>query len=222
MSQERNPLLSALFEAQRMLVYFLFKVFYGLRIRGEKYIPRSGPAVLCPNHQAYFDGLPIGFRVPSPVFCAVESLYFHMPLVGWWLRSFGGIPLGGRNDRRGYEQCRKVIRDGAILIIFPEGRRSRDGSLTRLRQGAARVALTSGAEIVPVTIVGAFEAWPKGRRFPLCCKPIIIKFYPPIRCEVAEKADLKRRIEEVNAELERIMTRRLEAWRRVKAGRAGS
>ncbi|MCP3959130.1 MAG: 1-acyl-sn-glycerol-3-phosphate acyltransferase [bacterium] len=219
MNMHRSPLWVAFFETQRRFVYLLFKILFGVRIRGKKYIPGSGAAILAPNHQTVFDGLVIGFRVPSPIYCAVEGSFFHKPFIGWWLGTFGGLPLRGPRDRRGYESCLQVVREGARLIIFPEGHRSRDGSLMKLRQGAARAALTCGVDIVPVTVVGAHEAWPRGRMLPRLCVPVIVKFYPPIRCEVAEKADLRRRVKEVNVQLERIMQRRLEAWRRVRERR---
>lgn len=219
MVRHRSLLWVALFEGQRRFVFVLFKILYFLRIRGKKFIPRSGAAILAPNHQTMFDGLAIGFRVPSPIYCAVERSFFHKPFVGWWLSTFGGLPLGGARDRRGYESCRQVVREGARLIIFPEGHRSRDGSLMKLQSGAAHAALTCGVDIVPVTIVGAHEAWPRGRMLPTFFVPVIVKFYPPIRCEVADKVDLKPRVEQVNAELERIMRRRLEAWRRVRERR---
>ena len=215
-------LVSFLLQIQRVIVYVFFKVFYNLKIRGAKYIPRSGPAVIAPNHQTRYDAFPIGVRVTPPVFCAVDKEYFDKPFLGWWLSTFRGVPMAERRDIEGYRRSLDVLRAGHRLIIFPEGYLSRDGRLRRLLPGAARAALTLGVDIVPVTLVGAYEVWPKPQPFPKFFKPMIVKYYPPIRCEVTDKADLKRRVAEVNAELEKIMNRRLEAWRRVKARRAGA
>lgn len=210
-------LIPGLIQIQRVVILVTFKLFYGLKVKGTRFIPRSGPAILAPNHQTRFDALPVGFRVPQPVFCAVDRDYFHKPIIGWWLRTFRGVPLGDRRDRDGYQRCLQVLRSGNRLILFPEGSLSRDGKLRKLQPGAARAALTCGVDIVPVTLVGGFEVWPRNRPFPRLFRPIVVKFYPPIRCEVAEKADLKRRIDEINDQLERLMKRRLEAWRRVRA-----
>ena len=220
MSRLSELLVASLLQVQRVVVFVYFKVFYNLKVRGVRNIPRSGPAVIAPNHQTRYDALPIGYRVKPPVFCAVDKEYFHMPVIGWWLRTFRGIPMAERRDIEGYRRSLEVLEAGHRLIIFPEGFLSKDGSLRRLLPGAARAALTLGVDIVPVTLVGAFEIWPKTRPFPRFFLPMIVKFYPPIRCEVTDKADLKRRVAEVNAELEKIMKRRLEAWRRVKARRA--
>ncbi len=220
MSRIGEGLVSLLLQVQRAVVYVYFKLFYNLKIKGAKFIPRSGPAIIAPNHQTRYDALPVGYRVPQPVYCAVDKEYFDMPFIGWWLRTFRGIPMAERRDVEGYRRSLEVLEAGHRLIIFPEGFLSKDGSLRRLLPGAARAALTLGVDIVPVTLVGAFEAWPKPQPLPKLFKPMIIKYYPPIRCEVAGKADLKRRVGEVNAELEKIMKRRLEAWRRVKARRA--
>lgn len=215
-------LVTALLQVQRVVVYLYFKLFYNLKIRGAKYIPRSGPAILAPNHQTRYDAFPVGYRVPPRVYCAVDKKYFHMPIIGRWLRTFRGIPVAERGDPDSYRRILEVLEAGHRLIIFPEGYLTLDGNLRRLFPGTARAALTLGVDIVPVTLVGAFEAWPKPRPFPRLFLPMIVKYYPPIRCEVTDKADLKRRTAEVNAQLEKIMKRRLEAWRRVKARRSGA
>ncbi len=219
MSRIREALVAVVLHLQRVVIHVLFLVLHGLKVRGKRYIPRSGPAILAPNHQTRMDALPIGYRVPQPVYCAVDRPYFHKPFMGWWLRTFRGVPLGERSDRDGYRRCLEVLRRGDRLIMFPEGSLSRDGSLRKLLPGVARAALTVGADVVPVTIVGAFEVWPRHQKWPKLFRPIIVKFYPPIHCQVTERADLRRRSEEVTAQLERIMRRRLEAWRRVRARR---
>ena len=222
MSWIGKALVPVVLQVQRLVIHVVFLIFHGLKVRGKKFIPRSGAAVLAPNHQTRMDALPIGYRVPQPVYCAVDRDYFHKPFMGWWLRTFRGVPLGDRRDRDGYKRCLEVLKRGDRLIMFPEGSLSRDGKLRKLMPGVARAALTCGADVVPVTIVGAFEVWPRHRRWPKLFRPIVIKFYPPIRCEVTPRAELKRRSEEVTAQLEKIMKRRLEAWRRIQHRRAAS
>ncbi len=213
-------LVTALLQVQRLVVYVYFRIFYNLKIRGVRNIPRSGPALIAPNHQTRYDAFPVGFRVPPRVYCAVDKEYFGKPIIGWWLRTFRGIPVAERRDIEGYRRILDVLEAGHRVIIFPEGFLSRDGNLRRLLPGTARAALTLGVDIVPVTLVGAFEAWPKPQPFPKLFLPMIVKYYPPIRCQVTDKADLKPRIAEVNAQLEKIMKRRLEAWRRIQERRS--
>ncbi len=219
MSRIGEGLVTLLLHVQRLVIHVYFKLFYNLKIRGAKYIPRDGPAILAPNHQTRYDALPVGYRVPQRVYCAVDKEYFDMPVIGWWLRTFRGVPMAERRDVEGYRRSLEVLKAGHRLIIFPEGFLSKDGSLRRLLPGTARAALTLGVDVVPVTLVGAFEAWPKPQPFPKLFKPMFVKYYPPIRCEVADKADMKRRVAEVNGQLERIMNRRLAAWRRVQERR---
>ncbi len=214
--------MSVLMQVQRVVAYLGFKLAYNLKIRGARHIPRSGPAIFASNHQSRYDAFPVGLRVPPPVYCAVDKEYFQMPFVGWWLRTFRGIPMAERRDVEGYRRSLEVLQAGHRLVIFPEGFLSKDGSLRRLLPGTARAALTCGVDIVPVTLVGAFEIWPKPQLLPKLFLPMIVKYYPPIRCEVADKADLKRRVAEVNAHLETIMKRRLRAWRRVQERRHGA
>ncbi len=219
MSRIGEFLVSVLLQVQRVVVHLYFKIFYNLKIRGAKNIPRSGSAILAPNHQSRYDAFPVGYRVPPRVYCAVDRDYFHKPFIGWWLRTFRGLPIAERGDALGLGRILETLKAGYRVIIFPEGFLSKDGSLRRLQPGTAYAALTLGVDIVPVTLVGAFEAWPKPRLFPRFFRQIIVKYYPPIHCEVADRADLKRRVAEVNAQLEKIMKRRLEAWRRLKARR---
>ena len=216
MNGSRDLLVLGVLQLQRLVVWAAFKALFGLRIRNPRYIPRTGPAIVAPNHQTRFDALPIGYKIPQPVYCAVDRTYFDKKLIGWWLRTFRGVPLGERRDRDGYTRCLSVLRSGHRLILFPEGSLSRDGKLRKIQPGAARAALTCGVDIVPVTIVGAFEVWPRHKAYPKPFRPIIVKFYPPIRCEVTAKGDLKARIADVNARLETIMNRRLAAWRRIR------
>ncbi|MEM7585952.1 MAG: lysophospholipid acyltransferase family protein [Acidobacteriota bacterium] len=216
----KSLLVPILLQVQRVVIFVVFKTLLFLKIRNARYIPRSGPAIIAPNHQTRMDALPLGYRVPQPVFCAVDRDYFHKPFIGWWLRTFRGVPLGDRRDREGYQRCLEVIRGGNRLILFPEGSLTRDGKLRKIQPGAARAALTHGVDIVPATLVGAFEIWPRHRPYPKLFKPLVIKFYPPIRCEVVtDKVELKQRIAEINEQLERIMKRRLAAWARLKERR---
>jgi 1-acyl-sn-glycerol-3-phosphate acyltransferase len=81
-----------------------------------------------------------------------------------WARAF---PIQeGEPDNLAVRRALRVLRQGEPLVIFPEGGRSADGRLQPFRPGAFRLALATGAPVVPVTIVGAFEAWPIGRRLP--------------------------------------------------------
>jgi 1-acyl-sn-glycerol-3-phosphate acyltransferase len=214
----RASIVDFFFFAFRCLAWVYFSLFHSLRVRGLEHLPRTGPYLIAPNHQSAFDGFLAGFGVPGRVHCVVERPYFSVPVVGWMLRTFRGLPLGGGRDRRGYETVLEKLREGYPVIIFPEGRRSVDGqTLFKLQSGAARIALTLGVPIVPMTLVGVFEALPRESLVPKLFSPIVAKYYPPIPCPVIEdREEMRECIRETNSRLETIYRRRLGAWQRLR------
>ena len=146
----------------------------------------------------------------------VGKRYCELPILGSILSAMGCIPLAEFGSANAYRSGVEVLRKGHCLAIFPEGQRTRDGSLSRLRSGAARWALSTGAPIVPVSIVGAHEAWPLGRRLPRVRRPIIVKFHRPIRCELVDGESLKEGATIITTEIDRVLRRRLGAWQRLK------
>lgn len=191
-----------------------FKVFHRLELRGKELIPATGPVILAPNHQTSYDGPLVGFTISRPVYCMVMASYFELPIIGFLLRSFRGIPISGPRDRVGYQRMLDTLGRGDIVVLFPEGHRSRDGRMLKLQVGAARAALTTGAAIVPVSILGAYEAWPRHRLLPRLFRKIIVEYHRPLVCEPVPRALLKDRAEEITQRLDDILRPPVDArWR---------
>jgi 1-acyl-sn-glycerol-3-phosphate acyltransferase len=110
-----------------------------------------------------------------------------------WARAF---PIQeGEPDNLAVRRALRVLRQGEPLVVFPEGARSSDGRLQPFRPGAFRLALATGAPVVPVTIAGAFEAWPIGRRLPRPGR-IAITYHAPLDgSDLPPEADRKARPE---------------------------
>ena len=102
---------------------------------------------------------------------------------------------------------------------LPEGGRSQDGGLLPFKNGAARIAHTVGVPIVPVSILGAYEAWPRHRWLPRLFRPIVVKYHRPIPCSRTDKADLREAAAATTAEVRRILQRRLASWEVVRGRR---
>ena len=139
-----------------------------------------------------------------------------------FLNALGCIPIGGGGGQEAYRAGLEVLEEGYCLAVFPEGHRSRDGSLLNLQLGAARMAHLTGAPIVPVSVVGAFEAWPRNRMLPRPFRPITVKYHRPIPCPVVPKDQLRVESRRTTEKLGRVLRRRLAAWevvrRRVSGG----
>lgn len=201
------------------LEYFWF--FHCVRYRAQRNIPEHGPVIFAPNHVSYYDPTLIGAGIPYRLrFMAWEAL-FRVPVVKQILIKYGGYPVKAQSaDKRAIEQTLKILRNGEAVMIFPEGGRSKDGTLMPFEQGVARMALQTGATIVPVTVTNVFESWPPHRAFPRLFVPFTIKYHPAIPVSpVTDRSELRARIEQLNEDIARPIRRRLGAWQRLKARR---
>lgn len=143
--------------------------------RGTERLPRDTGFIVCPNHVTEIDPLVVGHFLYNqrimPRYLAKESL-FRVPVLGTALRSTRQVPVARTGGKAGasLEVAREVIDAGGALIIYPEGTLTRDPDLwpMRGRTGAARLALETGAPVVPVVHWGAQEVLPRyGRRISL-------------------------------------------------------
>jgi 1-acyl-sn-glycerol-3-phosphate acyltransferase len=141
---------------------------------GLENVPRSGPVVLASNHLSFIDSIFLPLVVPRPVVFLAKSEYFTgKGLKGWATRVFfqaaGQLPIdrsGGKASEASLNTGLKVLTDGSILGIYPEGTRSPDGKLYRGRTGVARMVLESGVPVVPVAMIGTEHVMPIGTRLP--------------------------------------------------------
>ncbi|MCY7396989.1 MAG: 1-acyl-sn-glycerol-3-phosphate acyltransferase [Nocardioides sp.] len=155
-SAERHPprhLLHSLRAPSRWVVHRRF----GVRVHGAEQVPATGPVILASNHVGVADGPLLAVFAPRPVHALTKSEMFHNPAMGRFLLASGQIPLDRFHaDIAAVKSCLRVLRDGAVVGIFPEGARGA-GDFTRFHRGAAYLAMVSGAPIVPVIQFGTRE-----------------------------------------------------------------
>lgn len=216
MSRRQSYFYDRMVDVLRFGLFLYFKVMHRLEVRGKENIPRSGAVILAPNHQTSYDGPLVGFVISRHVYCMVMASYFKLPIIGFLLRTFRGIPISGPRDRVGYQRMLDTLLRGDVVVIFPEGHRTRDGRMMKLQAGAARAALSTGATIVPVSILGAFEAWPRHRTLPRPFHKIVVQYHPPLRCEPVPRAQLKEKAEEITQQLDAVLRPPVDAWRQSK------
>lgn len=154
-------------EALRPAVWLLARLYFGVRFCGVEHVPRRGALLLAPNHVSYADPVLVSIPVHRRIHYMAWAALFQGRLFGRLIRWLGAFPVRTEEmDRRAPREALRLLREGRAVLIFPEGGRSKDGRLQPFRPGAFRLALAAGAPVVPVTIDGAFEAWPMTRRFP--------------------------------------------------------
>jgi len=171
----------------RYTARILFKLLHDIRIVGQEHVPESGPVILASNHPTYLDPVFIICGLKRQVrFLAWERL-FQIPLLRQMMIWYGTIPVNlDRPGRGSFQAAVKVLRAGEVFGIFPEGGRSDFGYMNPLKSGVARLALLTGAPIVPISVIGANRVWPKRNLLPTPGGPVIIEFHPPIRLDPGE------------------------------------
>jgi 1-acyl-sn-glycerol-3-phosphate acyltransferase len=176
----------------RPVVHGLTRVLFRVRFVGAEHVPGAGPVVLVPNHVSYMDPVLLAIPIHRPLRYMTLEPFFRVPGLGALIRGCGAFPVRGEDaDGQAVRTAIRILRAGEVLVIFPEGGRSFDGRLLPFRAGAFRIALQTDAPVVPVTIAGAFAAWPPQRRLPRTGR-ITITYHPPLsRQDLPPEADRK-------------------------------
>ena len=179
--------------ACRLLATVLFRI----RVRGREWLPREGGVLVLSNHQSHFDPVLIGLACDRRLnYLARESLFSFTPF-RWLIESLDAIPI----DREGLglsglkETLRRVKR-GELVLIFPEGTRSRDGDIAPLKPGFSALASRAAVPLLPVAIEGAYDAWPRRQLLPGIAT-IHIQFGEPLSPAAAAALDERQLVAEV-------------------------
>lgn len=146
----------------------LSRALWRIRYHGLEHVPLTGSLIIAANHQTYIDPFWVGFPINRSLRFLAWNQSFDWPLVGKLMGMFGAWPIQlDRGDPAAIRRALQWLRNDGAVVIFPEGGRGNpDGSMVRFKHGAVRIALESGAPILPVTIRGAHRVWPKTRRLP--------------------------------------------------------
>ena len=143
----------------------VFPAGFLLRMFGREHLPAEGGVLLLSNHQSFLDPILVALALPRHVrYLARESL-FRTPGFRWLIKSLGAVPIRrGGMGAGGIRQSLAVLRAGEVLLVFPEGTRTRDGRIGAMRAGLGLLAKRAVVPVVPVAIHGAFEAWPRSAK----------------------------------------------------------
>ncbi len=184
--------------AGRLLRFFgsaLARIFPPWRVRVEGRLP-DGPFVLAANHRSWLDIFVLA-RLPREMKWVTKAELFRVPWVGWLLRMSADIPVrrGDADSGAGaLTRARAFLDHGVPVVFFPEGTRSRDGTLRAFKGGAFEVAADAGVPVVPVAITGTAEGMPPGT---LWIRPsrIVVRILDPVRGDApTARAETRARI----------------------------
>lgn len=152
------------YECVRTLCQVLAMVFFGLRWRGTRNLPRTGGVLVVANHQSYLDPPLIGSVMGRRQFdFLARAGLFEVR----WLRpvivALHSVPVrenGG--DPASIKEILRRLEQGRVVLVFPEGTRTLTGEMGEFKRGVALLLRRSGCPVLPVGISGAYEAWPRG------------------------------------------------------------
>jgi 1-acyl-sn-glycerol-3-phosphate acyltransferase len=157
------------------------------RVSGLENVPSDGPVILASNHLSFIDSIVIPLTAPRRVRFLAKSEYFEgrgaRGLVSrLFFTAIGAVAVrrsAGAGAQAALDRGREVLEEGDVFAVYPEGTRSRDGRLYRGRTGVAWLALTTGARVVPVGLVGTADIQPVGARIPRL-RRISVSFGEPL------------------------------------------
>jgi 1-acyl-sn-glycerol-3-phosphate acyltransferase len=163
------------------------RLIFRPQVEGRDNVPAKGPAIIASNHLSFSDSIFMPLMVRRKVTFVAKAEYFTgKGIKGFLSRMFfvgtGTIPVdrsGGRAAQAALDTGLRILREGKLFGIYPEGTRSPDGRLYRGKTGVARLALDSGAPVIPVVMLNSDEIQPLGRKLPKI-KRVKIRFGEPI------------------------------------------
>lgn len=151
----------------KSVVRTLNSIVFCARYSGCRNVPRHGAALLVSNHQSHLDPPLIGAGCPRQMSYLARRTLFRFRPFGWLLKSVGGIPIDrDGSPLGGIRATLQALERGEVVLVFPEGTRTRDGEIGVFKPGLALVARRAKVPIIPAAIEGAYQAWPRDAAFP--------------------------------------------------------
>lgn len=160
---------------------------------GAEHVPRSGPVILAPNHFSQWDHFFAGVYLRRKVRFMAKSQLFSNPVIEFIFWHGGAFPIRrGFHDQEAFQTVYTILDRGGCMLMYPEGGRSRSGGLGEPRPGIGRIALESGAPVVPVAIHGSLgvRRWRK-LRFP----KVTVQYGEPMRFDVVPEPSREQQLE---------------------------
>ena len=168
------------YNVTKLVCWLVFRIGFGLDVRGQEHVPSTGPFILASNHVSFLDPPLVGVACPRPVTFMARADLFHHRALDLFLRGVRVIALArDEPDLGGIRRAVARLRDGEGVGIFPEGGRQLSGRLGRAKRGVGLLAELAQAPIIPVLVSGTYEALPP-QATRLHRAKIRVAFGPPI------------------------------------------
>jgi len=170
----------------------LLKSFFKFQVFGAENVPSTGGVLLMSNHASYVDPVFMGAAVDRNLYYMARSTLFKPGLIEWLLLNMNAFPVHlGVPDRRAMRWALQILGDGNLLLIFPEGTRSVDGTLGKAQAGVGLIAYKTTAFVVPAFLGGTREVLPRTAKMLKPAK-VIVSFGKPLDMEYYRKCEASR------------------------------
>ncbi|MFC5463270.1 lysophospholipid acyltransferase family protein [Lederbergia graminis] len=146
----------------KMVVKSILKPLYRIEIKGVENFPMEGPVLLCANHIDNLDPPTVGVTAPRPIHFMAKAELFKYKWSKKLMTNINAFPVKrGMSDREALRTGLKYLKEGKVVGLFPEGKRSKNGEVGKGLAGAGFFALRSNAQIVPCAIIGPYKPFKK-------------------------------------------------------------
>ncbi len=198
---ERRPL----YWIARATIPVTLRLYFRMRRHGRRNIPHRSAVIIVSNHRSMLDPFIVSACVHRPVYYLAKRELFGDRLQGWLLNGLGAFPIRrGESDEESMATARMLLERGEALLIFPEGTRTRRERLGQARRGVGRLALETGAPVVPTVLCGTDKARRGWRVRPVkirtwCAERVSVERVEAVSAAAAQRttADIWRRVEEL-------------------------
>jgi 1-acyl-sn-glycerol-3-phosphate acyltransferase len=161
----------------------LYRYFFKLKCQGIENLPQNQSYLIAANHSSHLDYAAIAIALEKQEIYALgaKDYFFNNAIKAWFFQTFFNVIPCNRNGNflSSLRQCKRILKQGNPIVIFPEGTRSTTGEIQPFQSGLGLLAVKANVAIVPVYIDGTFQALPKGNRLPRR-HPISISFGEPV------------------------------------------
>ena len=196
----------------RQMCHAFIATYCKVRVFNRHYEPHEGGAVYVSNHQSFMDPMLVGMGLRRPMSYMARDTLFRAPPFRHLIESLNAFPVKrGTADTRALKEAMRRLKAGKQVLVFPEGTRTRDGTVGPFLPGVALPARRAAQWILPVVIDGAFEAWPRTSALP---RPgsVVVQYGRPISRAEARKLEPKelvRRVRDTIIEMQTEIRRRV-------------
>lgn len=153
---------NSLYRIGQIVCRIFFRTFYRVRVIGKENIPKNGGVLLCCNHISLLDPPFLGTFIDRNIRFMAKAELFEIPILKGLIKKLGAFPIRrGHSDRQALRTGLKLLKEGEVLGIFPEGTRNKTGKLGKGLAGVGFFALRTDAYVVPCAIIGNYRLFSK-------------------------------------------------------------